>query len=210
MKLTIFGATGKTGEHLVHEALKRGHIVTAFARTPSKLTIRHEQLEVVEGDITQSEKVADAIKGAEGVISAIGPIPGSPDDLMEKAAENILAGMKAHNVKRLIWAAGAGVTAPQDEPTGMHRVINFLLKLFAPKVLENSLRGVAVIKESDLDWTICRAPMLTDDPDRGNFRISYVNSNMGRALSRQNFAIFMLDMVESDTWIHDMPAASDK
>jgi len=130
--------------------------------------------------------------------------------LMEKAAENIIAGMKEQGVSRLIWATGAGVTAPQDEPTFIHRAISFLLKLLAPKVLENSLRGAALIKESDLDWTIVRAPMLTDDPDRGGFRISYVNSNMGRALSRENFAIFMLDMVESDEWIGEMPAASDK
>jgi|GEM_PF-6488115 len=36
MKIAIFGGTGKTGKHLVLEALNAGHDVTILARTPSK------------------------------------------------------------------------------------------------------------------------------------------------------------------------------
>ena len=39
MRLTIFGATGKTGKHLVRQALEAGYEVTAVARDPSKLDI---------------------------------------------------------------------------------------------------------------------------------------------------------------------------
>lgn len=210
MKLTIFGASGGTGQHLVAEALKRGHQVTALVRTPKKLAVKHDNLSIIEGDVRSAETAAFAIEGSEGVINAIGPTPGSPDNLMETAAENIISGMRQHGVDRLVWSTGAGVPSPQDEPTFMHKVINFLLKTLSGKVLENSLRGAEMIKDSDLDWTIARAPMLTNEPGKGDFHVSYVDATMGRTLSRENFARFMLDLVESDQWVHEMPAASDQ
>lgn len=210
MKITIFGVTGGTGKHLLRLALERDHQVVAYARTPSKLDFKHHNLQIVEGDIQDADQVAKAIKGADGVISAIGPSPKSPDTLMEIAARNILSGMKAQGVERLIWSTGAGVRAPQDEPTLMHKAFGFLLKLLSPKVLENSKIGVEVIKNSDLKWTIARAPMLTDEKPTGRYYAGYVAKNLGRALSRENYAKFMLDLVEGNDWVREMPAASDK
>ena len=36
MKLIVFGATGKTGQHVCRQALEQGHDVTAFARSIGK------------------------------------------------------------------------------------------------------------------------------------------------------------------------------
>ena len=210
MKLTIFGATGGTGKYLVRLALEHDHEVVAFTRTPSKLNIQHHNLRMVEGDIQDKEQVTRAIEGADGVISAIGPSPNSPDDLMERAARNILSGMRTHGVKRLIWSTGAGVRAPQDEPTLMHKAFGVLLMLISPKVLENSEKGAQVVQNSDLHWTIARAPMLTDEDKPGNYYVGYVGSELGRALSRVNYARFMLDLVEGEEWVREMPAASDR
>lgn len=46
MKLAVLGATGQTGQQLVNQAHKQGHIITAIVRNPSKLTINHEDLKV--------------------------------------------------------------------------------------------------------------------------------------------------------------------
>ena len=51
MKLLIFGASGATGRVLVSAALAKGHAVTAFVRTPSKLAVSHENLTVIVGDV---------------------------------------------------------------------------------------------------------------------------------------------------------------
>jgi len=210
LNITIFGSTGGTGQQLVRIALERGHEVTAFARTPKKLEVQHSHLTPVEGDIRDAEAAALAIKDADAVISAIGPTPGSPDDLMAKAAQNIVSGMKAHNVRRLVWSTGAGVKAPQDEPTLMHKAISFLLRLISKDVLENSLRGAETIQNSNLDWTIARAPMLTNECRKQGYQASFVGPGMGRTLSRENFAEFMLDLAENAEWVQQMPAASDK
>ncbi len=210
MKLTIFGSTGGTGRHLVQKALARGHIVVAFARNPSKLDLQHSDLTRMQGDARDAEAVALAIRDADAVINAIGPTPGAPADLMETAAENIVAGMRKHGVRRLIWSTGAGVGAPEDKPTFMHKAISFLLKLLSKDVLENSLRGAEIVRNSDLNWTIARAPMLTDGGRGNGYHASFVGPEMGRTLSRENFAEFMLDLAEGDDWVGQIPAASDK
>ncbi|HLF88268.1 MAG TPA: NAD(P)H-binding protein [Anaerolineales bacterium] len=74
MKLTIFGATGRTGRYLVEQALDAGHNVTAYVRNPAKLRYKHENLHVVQGEITEVGKVVEAIAGADAVISALGGV----------------------------------------------------------------------------------------------------------------------------------------
>ena len=50
MRLLILGANGKTGTQLIELALARGHEVTAFVRSPAKITRRHPLLQVQRGD----------------------------------------------------------------------------------------------------------------------------------------------------------------
>ncbi len=40
MKIIVFGATGGVGQHVVKQALEKGIEVTAFVRTPSKVTLK--------------------------------------------------------------------------------------------------------------------------------------------------------------------------
>ena len=72
MKLLVFGASGGTGRRLVQQALQQGHVVTAFARDPSKIRLAHENLRVVRGDILQPDSVESAVAGQEAVLSALG------------------------------------------------------------------------------------------------------------------------------------------
>lgn len=46
MKITILGATGQTGQHLVNLALQQGHTVTAVVRNPGKIAVHHDNLKV--------------------------------------------------------------------------------------------------------------------------------------------------------------------
>ena len=55
MKLFVIGATGRTGEEIVQQALARGHHVTAFVRSPETVTLRHEALGVLKGNVTDEE-----------------------------------------------------------------------------------------------------------------------------------------------------------
>jgi len=72
MKLTIFGATGRIGGHLLNWAVDAGHDVHVLARSPQALRPR-DGLTVTGGDVLDPAAVAAVISGADAVLSAVGP-----------------------------------------------------------------------------------------------------------------------------------------
>ena len=67
---------------------------------------------------------------------------------------------------------------------------------------------VEVVRESDLDWTIVRVPMLTDGPKTGEIKVAWVGKGMGMRISREDLAAFLLEQLDDDTYIHQAPAIS--
>lgn len=209
MKITVFGATGRTGVPLVQQALDAGYEVVAFARTPSKLNISHENLSVVQGDIKDPAAVEQAIVGADAVLSVIGHTKNSAKDVQTVGTRNIVSAMEKHGVKRLISLTGAGVKDPNDQPGLFDRFIVVMLKLISGDVLKDAQNHAQVIKQSGLDWTIVRGPMLTEGPHTGDYRVGYVGVNTSPRISRADVADFMLTQVEDRKYIGKAPMVSD-
>lgn len=208
MKIVVCGASGRTGAHIVEQALAAGHEVTAFVRTPSKVTIQHPKLRLFQGDVLDAAAVAKAIEGQEAVISAVGPTRQAAPGVMQAAAEAITAAMKAHGVRRLISTTGAGVRDPADQPKLLDHFIRFMLGLLSPAVLHDSEANVNVIRAADLDWTIVRFPMLTDGPRTGSYRVGYVGKDSGARLSRADGADFVLRELQKAEYVRQAPVVS--
>jgi len=209
MKIAIFGATGKVGRHLVDQALERGDEVTAFARDASTLyTRRHERLKVVQGDVLNPKDVEQAVVNTQAVLSTIGHTKTSPKDVLTEGIKNIVAAMNKYGVRRLVSLTGAGVRDPKDEPKLVDRVIGSLLELLQRDLLEDSTRQARVVRESDLEWVIVRAPVLVEGEKKGEYRIGYVGKESGTRLSRADLADFMLKQTTNDTYLHRAPVIS--
>jgi len=204
MKLVIFGATGGTGRALVRQALVAGHEVTAFVRDPAKLGIQPERLKVVQGDISDAARVEEAVSGNEAVIGALGPTRTSASDMLRKGAANVIAAMKKHGLRRLIWQTGAGVRDEGDGPSAIRSVMVFLLKLLSPKVLEDSEHTFAAIKASGLDWTVVRVPRLGDGPKVGGYVLGFTPPGP-KPISREDVAEFMLRQLVENIYVHRAP-----
>ena len=209
MKLAIFGGTGRTGQHLIQQALEVGHSVTALARTPSKLNIQHSNLQLVQGDAQDAACVAETIAGADAVISVLGPTDNQPDYRISRGTQHILEAMRQHNVRRLIISTGAGVPDPNDEPKLVNRLISLLLGIVSKHVLADMTQVVELVRASDLDWMIVRVPMLTDDPKTGKVRVGWVGKGTGSRLSRADLAAFMLLQLADTTYIRQAPMISN-
>lgn len=207
MKLTVFGAAGRTGRILVEQALAAEHEVSAFVRDPRKLDLQHERLRVVTGTVQEAARVQEAIGGADGVLSAIGPVRGDAPGVMVATAGNIVAAMRANGVRRLVYMTGAGVLQPEDPPALAPKIMLPLMRLLARTVLEDSERGVATISGSGLDWVIVRAPRLGDAPARGTYRHGYIKPSL-QAMSRADVAAFVLQQLDDDTYLRRMPIVS--
>ncbi|MGI8609288.1 MAG: NAD(P)-dependent oxidoreductase [Candidatus Dormibacteria bacterium] len=67
VRISVFGSTGKTGQHVVEQALARGHTVQALVRRPEAFTIEHENLDVTQGDVLAPARWADRLTGVDAV-----------------------------------------------------------------------------------------------------------------------------------------------
>ena len=209
MKIVVFGATGGAGRHVVAQALEKGYAVTAFTRSSHKLTLEDDNLTVFEGDILNADKVSAAIVGTDAIISTLGPTDNKAQFVVSWGMENILAGMKLHGVSRLVATAGAGVQDPSDAPKLVNKLMNRILRTISGNVYADMVRVVEIIRESDVDWTVVRVPMLTNDPKTGEVHAGWVGKGLGVRVTRADLAAFVLDQVEDTTYLRQALAVSN-
>ena len=110
MRLLILGANGKTGTQLVDLALARDHEVTAFVRSPAKVTRRHPLLQVIPGDPLSADELAEALPGHDVVLSALGVRPPHafrPHTVLQDCAASTVAAMTRAGVGRLVLVSAA-------------------------------------------------------------------------------------------------------
>lgn len=217
MRLAVFGASGRTGRPLLDQALDRGHDVTAFVRDQASLpsSIRkQEAVRVVEGDAYTGDGVERAIGGdgdaADAVASVLGQTDAGPADLLTVAARHVLAAMNEHGVDRYVTLVGAGVREEGESVSLSGRVMGTLLKLMARSVLDDARDHVDLVSASDTRWTIVRGPRLTDGDYTGEFRHGRdLSLGVRDTAARANVADFILDCLEDDGYVHEMPKVAD-
>jgi putative NADH-flavin reductase len=208
MKIAIFGGTGRTGILIVEHALKAGHEVVALVRTPSKMTVKHDRLHLIQGDVMNHADVEKAITGVDAVVSALAPTKGAPKDLFTKAFNNIIAAMKKQGIRRLVTMSGAGVRYPQDKPKFMDKFIVGIMKVVAKDVLADSENYNRLVQNSGLDWTVVRGPMLTNDPYTGNYRAGYLGGDSKVRVARADIAEFVVKQLNTSEWMHKAPVVT--
>jgi putative NADH-flavin reductase len=204
MQIAVFGATGRTGIPLVRQALDRDHEVVAFVRTPDKLQLEDDALSVVQGDVYSGENVAEAIAGVDAVVSVLGQTDDGPDDLLTVAGDRIMTAMAEAGVTRFVTLVGAGVRTEGESVSLSGKVVGGMLKLLAREVLEDAKAHVEQVRESDLDWTVVRAPRLTDGEGTGSYRAGDIALGFD-SIARADVARFMLDCLENGWHVRELP-----
>ena len=111
MKIVVFGETGNVGRRVAAEALSRGHEVVGVVRDPGAVTASDPRVRLVKGDATKADSVAEIVKGADAVVSAISPRPnarGLAAPSLVANARAVIAGLRRAGVKRVLFVGGAG------------------------------------------------------------------------------------------------------
>lgn len=208
MRIALFGATGKTGSEFLKVALENEHSIRALVRTPTKLTVPSEKLEIIQGDVLNYNDVEDTVEKADVVVSLFGHVKGSPAHLQTKGTENIIKAMKKHQVKRIISLSGGGLPYEKDQPKFPDKMIRFIMKVAVPKVLNDAIDHAEVLKKSETEWTIVRGPRLTEEPRKGHYREGWVGVNASTKVGRADLADFIMKEVENPAYKHQMPFIS--
>ena len=209
MKLLIFGSTGGTGRELVKQALaQEEYTVTAFARRPEALAIKHPRLKVVQGNVTDYASVERAIEGQEAALSALGSPTLKQNTVVSDGTRNIIKAMERFGVKRFICETSLGVGDSQGQLGFLFNRIFlplFLRHVFADKEIQERL-----IEESSLDWIIVRPGRLTNGARTNSYRAGFAptDKTIKGAISRADVADFMLKQLTDNTYLHQTPGIS--
>jgi putative NADH-flavin reductase len=200
MKITIFGATGGTGRHLIEQACAAGHDVTAVVRDAARLA-PGEHLTVVEADVMDPDAIASSIAGRDAVLTAIGPNGRGPTTVQTDSTTAIIAAMNETGVRRLVCVSNSGMHTDGDG-----RLTKALVKPLLRRLLRHGfadMRGMEdLVAVSGLDWTVVRPPRLTNGKATGSYRTE-VGRNVrgGIQVSRADTAACVLRSLSEPGWV---------
>ncbi|XP_078070269.1 uncharacterized protein LOC144494791 [Mustelus asterias] len=220
MKLLVLGATGQTGQFLVRQALEQGHVVKAVVRTPSKLTIQHENLTVVKANIFSTDSLVEHFNEQDVVMSCLG-FPISIFSEVTGYTESIKAivpAMREAKVTRII-----AMTSWYTKPETSHQT-SWTLRWFLIPMIRNILINMHEMEDylnnecQDLNWTTVRPPGLQNAPEtdkellthEGYFVPDPDGIPITNAVARGDVARFMLSLLKDELWIKKAVAMTAK
>ena len=209
MKVTLFGATGKTGPSLIREGLRRGYDIRVFARDGSHF--EHKDVHVIRGDITDIERLRTAIRGADAVISALGPTRlRHPGDLpITRATKAILSAMEHEHVTRLMAVSTGTAVDPGDGFDTKIRWPAAFIKLAMPAAHADIVGLAKLVRSSGCNWTMVRIGFLRDRPPSERLNVGlYGRVRHSWTLGRDDLAQFMFDQITSREFERCAPGIS--
>jgi putative NADH-flavin reductase len=202
MRILVFGASGGTGREIVHQALERGHHLTAFVRNPAAFAISHERLSVARGDVMDAASVGAAMPGHDAVLCAIGNRHYFlPSQVLSHGTQNIVEAMKTHFVRRLVCETSLGVS-DSFGLLGLYYTL-FVYPVVMPFYWFDKEGQEKIVRRSNLDWVIVRPGQLTNGPRRGQYRHGTKVGNYlwSVSISRADVADFMLNQLGETTYL---------
>jgi uncharacterized protein YbjT (DUF2867 family) len=184
MNLTVLGAAGAAGVQLVEQALAAGHQLTALARSAENLTLTSPNLHVVQGNATDREVVARAMKGADAVISVLG----ARGPVMAEATRAVVAAAEQAGPDRIVMLSSFAVARDRLKP-----VSKLVTRVAMGSQIKDKTAGEEVLRASGLDWTIVYATVLTNGPKTEPRVVPETEKvSMSQRISRADVASFLL------------------
>jgi putative NADH-flavin reductase len=189
MRIALIGAGGRTGRLVLGQGLARGREIVALVRDATEIA-GLAPTSVVEGDARSDETVKEALEGVDAAISVLS-IPSTDEDTtrLSDATRTIARRMAMTGPRRLVVTANTSIFHDR-EVNDPYRV-----------VAAGHRRNAAMLRGSDLAWTILAAPFLTDDPGVGAYAAVIEGPPPGKNITRSDFALAALDALGFDDWV---------
>lgn len=153
MHILVAGGTGFIGKNVCSELVDRDHTVTALSRSSDEALSTGVSHHV--GDVTDRSTLDEPLADADVVINlvALSPLFKTPKGQTHESVhlggtENLVDAARANNVDRFVQQSGLGV-----DPNG------------PTAYLRAKGQAEAVVRNSDLDWTITRPSVIFGEGD---------------------------------------------
>jgi putative NADH-flavin reductase len=186
MKIAVFGASGRTGLQVVKQALEKGHHVRAVVRNPAGFSLLHPNLEVVKGDALSQDDVNMAVKGMEGIISALGTTEHAHRLIF---IHHLINAMREHRVKRILAIGGIGALQANEHlkvyetPTFPREYIDITMA---------HVRVLDALLTSRLQFTFVCPPMIAAGEKTGSWDVEDTYPTKGWSVNSGDLAEFMV------------------
>lgn len=212
MRLLVLGASGRTGQLVTADALKRGHTVTALVRNPDSLQaqpglhpIKGSPLSSQDLDSVFTTTPVDAVIITLATSLASGnPFSElvSPRFFMRDSAKNVIAAMQRHGVRKLVvmsaFGAGSSFMQLPFPLRWLFRHSNMSYQFEDHDAVDVEVRNAA-----GLEWTLVRPPMLKHGEKKDVKEFGETGEGIGMldAITRETVAKFMVDAAEKNDWV---------
>lgn len=208
MKITVYGAEGEIGQKVISYALSKGDFVTACI-CDARILWPRKNLTVIEGTVTNREKVMEAMLEADIVISAL-----TCEDTGRKntsvsvsdGTATIISAMEQLGKSRLVVLGSICIQAFGDQQNFLQRFHpRFAAILYSERLRDIQKTGQFIV-HSHLNWTMVRAAGFQARDDGKGYGVSLDGSHCGMWVSRNNVARFLYDAaVEPEKFNRKMP-----
>jgi len=218
MRILILGSTGRTGKHLLELALQRGHIVHALVRDKKKIMLNDPNLMLFEGSPLDKAALESAMKECQAVLSALNVSRNSdwpwsklrsPENFLSASMKNIIELAPKQNIQRIIFISAWGVCETKKDIPGWFRWLIDHSNVRYPYL--DHERQEELLKPTALEWTAVRAAGLTNSKKQKEVIVSLKNDPKPHLMvGRRSVAAFMLDVLEKNLYVREMPVISAK
>lgn len=206
----IYGVSGNVGSLIAEEALNRGHSVVGVSRNPESLQNENPNFSAVQGDVTDPDSILETVSGADAVIVAVGGVGSgnAPEQAYAflGAKAYIEAASQLGSATPHVIQVGSGTTLN----TNGVRVFNTLdlePGTFVHGLFQGHWLALEAYRESSgFDWTVMSAAygaIMGQGEVTGRYRLgdqeTLFDRNGSSMLSREDYAIAVIDMAESHT-----------
>jgi putative NADH-flavin reductase len=201
VKVLVLGATGETGLQLLTQARERGHDITVLVRHPERLGTGAAGLRVLTGDVTRDQRaLAAAVRGQNAVVSALGVGKSlKSGGLIARAVPAILNAMQSEGVRRLVFTSAYGVGETWRDVPPLPRI---LIRLLLRDLYSDKRAGEAILRDSDLDWTLVYPTTLTNGHRTGRCQVGERLALRGiPKISRADLADFLLSQLDDHRFV---------
>ena len=161
MRIAIAGAHGQIALRLVPLLRSRGDEVIGLVRNPAHfddVSAAGAAPVLCDLEAASGEEVRAAVRGADAIVFAAGAGPGSGAERKATMDRDGATKLIGAGPRRYVMVSAMGAA---DPPAGD--------EVFAA-YLRAKAEADEALRRSDLDWTIVRPGLLTDDPGTGMVR----------------------------------------
>lgn len=200
MRIAVIGATGRTGLHVVEQALARGHHVTALARRPEVIALHDERLLTAAADVLDRAALEEPLSGSSAVVSTLGiGSSRAPTVLYSHGTANVLHAMQTHGISKLTVISAAPVAPRAGQPFLERRIVMPILDRVFGATYDDMRRMETLLRSSDVDWISLRPPRLVDKKASGTYRVDVARPlPKARSLTHADLATALLDSLDRE------------